>query len=152
MLNAQSVFPFGHTRLRQRGASMIELLVALVIFAFGMLGLAGLQSRTMEFSQSSLYRSQATALTDDVLDRMRADRANAANGLWDTATTDDASSITGTNLYQVDLKDWKKQVETLLPQGKASISRSGGVLTVRIEWDDSRGRDSAQQMDTQTRL
>ena len=86
MLNAHPAHQLAHAPLRQRGASMIELLVALVIFAFGMLGLAGLQTRTMEFSQSSLYRSQATALTDDVLDRMRADRANAANGLWDTAT------------------------------------------------------------------
>lgn len=144
--------PLPPKRMRQRGASMIELLVALVIFAFGMLGLAGLQTRTMEFSQSSLYRSQATALTDDILDRMRADYANAVNGLWDTATTDASSSITGTQLYEVDLKDWKEQVETLLPQGKAAISRNSGVFMVRIEWDDSRGAESAQKMDTYTRL
>ena len=61
----------------------------------------GLQTRTMEFSQSSLYRSQATALTDDVLDRMRADYANAVNGLWDTATTDASCVPSGFSVHLI---------------------------------------------------
>ncbi|MDH5541144.1 MAG: type IV pilus modification protein PilV, partial [Rhizobacter sp.] len=67
---------FPQARRAQRGASMIELLVSILIFAFGMLGLVGLQNRTLGYGQISLYRSQATALTDDILDRMRTDRAN----------------------------------------------------------------------------
>lgn len=131
---------------RQRGVSMIELLVSLLIFTFGMLGLAGLQTRTLTFNQSSLFRSQATALTDDILDRMRADRLNALAGRWDTPLTTASSAVTGTLIYQADLKDWKAQVEALLPSAQASVvtnttagSADLGTVTVVIEWDDTRG-------------
>src|SRR4029453_5284958 len=98
-------------RRRLSGVGMIEVLVAILIFAFGMLALSGLQMRALAFSQSSLYRSQATALTDDIIDRMRADRGNAKTGRWDTSVDDDPkSSFTGTAIYDVDGKDWKEMV------------------------------------------
>ena len=141
------------TRSAQAGMTMIELLVSFVIFAFGMLGLAGLQTKTLSFSQSSLYRSQATALADDILDRMRVDRDNALAGRWDTAISSDANSITPlTFIYQSDLKDWKQQVESLLPSGAAKIEVLNGVVTVTIEWDDSRKREAAESWITQSRL
>ena len=136
----------------QRGVGLIEVLVAIVIFAFGMLGLAGMQTRTLWYGQSSLYRSQATALADDVFDRMRADRPNAKLGRWDTELASGASSISGLNLYQTDLKDWKTEVELLLPTGRARIQTVDDVITVTIEWDDSRGREGAQQFVTKSRL
>ncbi len=136
---------------QQRGVSMIELLVSLLIFSFGMLGLAGLQTRTLTFNQSSLFRSQATALTDDILDRMRADRVNALAGRWDLVDGTTASSITGTALYQTDLKDWKQQVEALLPVGvdntpaSASVTTvtagaDAGTVTIVIKWDETHGQ------------
>lgn len=124
----------------QRGASMIELLVSLLIFAFGMLGLVGLQNKTLGFGQMSLYRSQATALSDDILDRMRTDRTNAKGTTWVTALGDAASIYTGTTVAQKDLKDWKEQVEALLPGGQASIAVAAGVVTVTIKWNE---RDTA---------
>lgn len=124
----------------QRGASMIELLVSLLIFAFGMLGLVGLQNKTLGFGQMSLYRSQATALSDDILDRMRTDRTNAKGTAWVTALGNAASTYTGTTVAQKDLKDWKEQVEALLPGGQASIAVAAGVVTVTIKWNE---RDTA---------
>lgn len=124
----------------QRGASMIELLVSLLIFAFGMLGLVGLQNKTLGFGQMSLYRSQATALSDDILDRMRTDRTNAKGTAWVTALGNAASTYTGTTVAQKDLKDWKEQVEALLPGGQASIAVDAGVVTVTIKWNE---RDTA---------
>jgi type IV pilus assembly protein PilV len=133
-------------RTRQRGASMIELLVSLLIFAFGMLGLVGMQNKTMAYSQLSLYRSQATALSDDILDRMRADRARAKNGDWSTGLTDVASGITGTSIAKTDLKEWKTLVETLLPSGQASIAIGTGAdlgkVTVKLQWYERFGDDS----------
>jgi type IV pilus assembly protein PilV len=137
----------------QMGASMLELLVSLLIFSFGMLGLAGLQIRSLSMSQSSLYRSQATALADDILDRMRADRANAAAGNWNTALATTAANVTGTELYKTDMKDWKTTVESLLPAGQASVDVAAGIVTVTLTWDDTRGRDaSAQSWQTISRL
>lgn len=115
-------------RGRQRGVSMIEVLVTVLIFSFGMLGLAGLQLRTMAHSQASLFRSQATALTDDVLDRMRASRGTAAS--W-------ATDFDGTGTAGTDLADWKSEVAGLLPDGKAAISLTATKVTVTIRWNDA---------------
>jgi type IV pilus assembly protein PilV len=140
---------------------MIELLVAFVIFSFGMLGVAGLQTKTLSFSQASLQRSQASALTDDILDRMRSDRLGALAQRWNTDRNETAAAAvrSGVNIGVVatDLSDWKSQVEALLPAGQASIAVSAdpaslGVVTVEIFWDDSAGRDEAVVFKTVSRL
>lgn len=115
---------------------MIELLVSVLIFAFGMLGLIGTMNKTLGYSQVSLFRSQATALSDDILDRMRTDPAHARNGDWSNEFDDPAASFTGTTIAQTDLKDWKSQVEALLPSGQASIAVNSGIVTVTIQWSE----------------
>lgn len=131
--------PQPHPRRQRRaesGATMIELLVSVLIFTFGMLGLIGMQTKTLGYSQMSLYRSQATALTDDIFDRMRADRGNAKKGDWNTPLTQKAADISGASVALTDLADWKQQVEALLPAGVASVSVVAGVVTVEIKWDE----------------
>lgn len=56
--------------IRQGGTSMIEVLVTIVILAFGMLGLAGLQARTMNMEMESYQRSQALVILNDMVSRI----------------------------------------------------------------------------------
>jgi len=127
-------------RLRhEHGVSMIELLVSLLIFAFGVLGLVGLQTKTLGYGQISLFRSQAAALSDDIFDRMRADRANAKKGDWSTEVTEQSADITGTTIAKTDLKDWKASIEQLLPGGQAQIITDSGHITVNISWSERDG-------------
>ena len=55
----------------QRGATLIEVLISIVIMAFGMLGLAGMQAATTQFRLGSDIRTSVNELTSDISDRLR---------------------------------------------------------------------------------
>ena len=57
---------------RQRGFSMIELLISVVIMSIGVLGMVGLQMIAMQQNRSAMMQGEATLLANDIFDRMRA--------------------------------------------------------------------------------
>lgn len=61
-----------NTREAQRGFSLIEVLIALIIMSVGMLGIAGLFVQGMQAGRTSLFRHNAVTLAGDVADRIRA--------------------------------------------------------------------------------
>jgi type IV pilus assembly protein PilV len=58
--------------------AMLEALITIVILAFGLLGLAGLQAKMQAAEMESYQRSQALVLLEDMASRLSANRANAA--------------------------------------------------------------------------
>lgn len=66
-------------RTHGRGIMMLEALITIVILAFGLLGLAGLQAKMQAAEMESYQRSQALVLLDDMASRLSANRANAAS-------------------------------------------------------------------------
>ena len=54
----------------QRGSFLLEALISILIVAFGILGLVGLQARAMQDTDESRYRSEAAFLANDVISRM----------------------------------------------------------------------------------
>src|SRR5205814_2345916 len=65
-------------RQPQSGATMMEVLVSILIVVIGLLGLAGLQSRINLSEMESFQRAQALVLLQDMVDRINANRKNAA--------------------------------------------------------------------------
>jgi type IV pilus assembly protein PilV len=63
----------------QRGTTLIEVLVTLVILAIGLLGLAGLQTRLQASEMEAYQRAQALMLLNDMANRIATNRANAAS-------------------------------------------------------------------------
>ena len=132
------------SRRSARGATLIEVLVAVVVLSIGLLGLAGLQLTSLQSNYSAYQRSQATWLAYDIADRMRANRANALIGNYDIDFADPAivcdptPTLSGT-LANQDLTEWRNGVACLLPEGNARINRNDNVVTISIRWDDSRG-------------
>jgi type IV pilus assembly protein PilV len=59
----------------QKGATLIEVMIAIFILGFGLLGLAGLQARSISVSQSSYFRSIAADLAIDLSERIKALRS-----------------------------------------------------------------------------
>lgn len=67
-------------RHRIRGASLLEVLVAILILSFGMLAMAGLHSVAFKYGKMSQFRSVATQMAADLADRMRANPEGAVAG------------------------------------------------------------------------
>jgi type IV pilus assembly protein PilV len=63
---------------RQRGATLIEVLVAILIFSFGLLGLVGLQSRAIQFSGNAEDRNIAASLAAEAATQMYTLRSTTA--------------------------------------------------------------------------
>ncbi|HEY6135165.1 MAG TPA: type IV pilus modification protein PilV, partial [Rubrivivax sp.] len=66
-----------HPPRRQRGFTLIEALVAMLILVFGMLGAAGLMVRAQQAEFESYQRKHALAIVDDFVSRTQANRTVA---------------------------------------------------------------------------
>jgi type IV pilus modification protein PilV len=109
---------------RQGGFTLIEVLVAMVVLSIGLLGLAGLQVKTLSFNRDAYLLSQVTNLQYDMLDRMRANRGAAGNGeyninLTEALPTYEPSLTPSGTLAQKDKAVWRNSLASpdLLPQG-----------------------------------
>jgi type IV pilus assembly protein PilV len=68
--------------LAQRGFSMMEALVSAIVFALGAIGVAGMQTLSMQSNHEAMQRTQATFLATDIIERMQ-NNATALNS-YDT--------------------------------------------------------------------
>jgi type IV pilus assembly protein PilV len=143
---------------KNNGFTLIEVLIATLVLAVGLLGLAGLQAAGIKNNLSAYNRSQATQLAYDMADRMRANKnesldpttgnviatskyltttpANAAAQASCTTTT----GCTGAQMAQNDLFQWNAALTGILTGGTGTITAVAAtqVFTVTIKWDDNR--------------
>lgn len=114
------------TSRRQAGFSMIEVLVTIIILAFGLLGLAGFQLRAQSTEMESYQRAQALVLLNDMIGRITLNRANAANystpatmplGTGDNQPVSCTALVPGS--FQRDQCEWSNAL-------KGSAEASGG--------------------------
>jgi type IV pilus assembly protein PilV len=127
---------------RQRGLSLLEVLVAIVILSLGLLGMAGLQAASLRTSQGSFYRAQAAQYADDMAERMRANLGEARGyglALADTTATTNSICLATTQVCYRDRADWLARVQSL-PGGDGSIAIDAvsNLVTITVQWDDSR--------------
>lgn len=135
--------------VRTGGFTLVEVMVAIIVLAIGLLGLAGLQLSSLKAADSAYFRSQATMLADDILDRMRSNRVVALAGGYNTALGDNPS---GGSVAEADLAEWKSMLSGTLTTGDGSVNvNANGVATVVIQWNDSRAeRDATAQESAKT--
>ena len=140
---------------RQWGVGLIEVLIAILVMAVGMLGIAAMQATALRNSQSSLDRSQAVVEAYSILDAMRANRDKAIAGDYNIALSSGCAGPTGATQAALDLTNWRAQIHNLLgTTACGSVAQNGNDFTVTMRWDDSRGKggDSAQTIVTRTQL
>lgn len=80
---------------KNSGFTLVEILVALLVLAIGLLGLALLQTSGLRLNTNSYSRSQATFLAYDIIDRMRANVAGFQAGSYDVANATAYNTLWG---------------------------------------------------------
>jgi type IV pilus assembly protein PilV len=124
---------------KQKGITMIEVLVTMLVIALGLLGQAALLTATLSNNNSAYMRSLATMLAYDVVECMRANRTAAINGSYSIALGSPAS---GGSVAGDDLVNWKNQLSAVLPSGDGSVTvDAAGNATIVIRWDERKDRD-----------
>jgi type IV pilus assembly protein PilV len=105
-------------RRAARGISLIEVLVVLVLFSFGLIGMVGLQARALQTSVGAEDSARAALLANDIASRM-----------WG------ARSVT---LDAAIVEEWNDRVADAtqggLPNGEGTVTVAGNVATIRVTW------------------
>ena len=144
--------------LPQRGTTMIEVLVSIVIFSFGMLGMLGMIVNSLKITSTSSYRSFAAEQLAAMAEALNASPDLIANFNYTSAQTTTANCLkaagcTTTQLPQTEYELWRRRLGAVLPNGDGVICldstpadgdltswdcSGSGRPTVKICWDESR--------------
>ena len=114
---------------RQRGVSLIEVLMAVLIFSVSLIGMAGLLMMATRSNQAAYLRTQVAFLAGNMADRMRANPAAVWDGSYNqtipfSGTQNcQTASCTPDQLATADFAAWNSQLAAFLPGGTtATIS------------------------------
>lgn len=140
-------------RSRNNGVGLIEVMIAVLVMAVGLLGIAALQATALRNSQSSLERSQAVINTYSILDAMRANRDVARIGGYDLQMT--CTPPNQGNLAANDLHKWITDLQSTMGDGACGQITCGSLsCKITVQWDDTRGTGGVEKeaLVTETRI
>lgn len=119
---------------RLRGFTLMEVLIALLIFSLGMLGLAGLMVVSVKTNHSAFLRTQASFIAQSMANQMRSNLGQILNynGVYAGAGGSDpcasGAACTNTNIVARDIWQFRDQISTFLPNPTATINCVGASL------------------------
>ena len=127
----------------QRGFSLVEVLIALIIMSVGMLGIASLYVQSMQAGRTALFRHSAVTLAGDVADRIRANPTAVAaytGGGQNAGCIDGNTNCSNVQMAAQDILLWKQQAVDSLPNGDVTINVDNTVnppvYTIAVTWDE----------------
>ncbi|KTD45151.1 type IV pilus modification protein PilV [Legionella quateirensis] len=150
------------TNSRQKGMTLLEVLVSVVLFAIGLLGIASMLMLSNKANNSSYAKLQAVQSVYDIFDRIRANSQAAidgnynisnigSNGLPTSVSTPsvmcNSATCTPTQMATYDTWYWLTKDVSKLPSGSGSITSAlsgvagNTVITVTVQWDDSQAQN-----------
>jgi type IV pilus assembly protein PilV len=134
------------------GASLLEVLIAIVIMSFGLLALAGMTTASLQYSKIAQFQTIGIQLSVDVADRMRANSdgfvANSYNkttpyssvtAAITVPTCAVAAACTPAEIASIDLAQWRNALRTSMPGGDAFVRRDTAnplAVDIWIMWTD----------------
>lgn len=151
-----------------QGFSLIEVLIAIIVGALGLLGLAAMISMSVKHTKNSVYRTTATILASQLADSIRINRnAKAAyvtsnsnfSGIpaneteLDESITLPAMSCYGAtkncspqDLAAYDMYLWWLQAKTMLPEPKASVAIDAAnpdIILIAMSWTEQTSKEES---------
>ena len=145
---------------KQRGITLIESLVAILVAALGILGILGVQMRSLSDTQTTVRRAQAIRLIEDLGERLKVN-PNALMSLSTAyvagfASPDPAPDARCPSNSGCDLASWRQTVTQTLPGGlsstfiapaEAGVTGNRRLLGVMISWRENEANDASAYKD-----
>ena len=115
-------------RLLQRGATLLEAMVGILIFSLGILALVGMQALAIKQVTDAKYRADASFFANQIIGEMWVNRTNLANYAY-----------AGTGTPPAVISNWVTSIEDGLPGISAAANRpvvtvAGTTVTVTVFW------------------
>ena len=145
---------------QQLGIAMVEILVTMVIFAIGALGVASMQITALKFNKESAVRSRATLLSLELSDRMRANMtavkagnytrnygyASAVGNIPTAPGCGAGSECNSTDMATRDLSEWVNDIAKSLPDGAGALvptTNNATAFNIVVMWKEKTLVDSS---------
>ena len=103
----------------QAGSSMLEALVAILIFSIGVIALMGLQAVSIKNVADSKYRADASFLANQLVGQLWTDIPNVPSYIGPTYAP---------------RKAWDDVVKATLPNANTTVAVAGIATTITIKW------------------
>ncbi|MBB3170122.1 type IV pilus modification protein PilV [Simiduia aestuariiviva] len=137
---------------KQRGVTLIEILVTVAIMAVGLLGLGAMQLIGLKNINNSQYRTQASLLAYDMAERMRSNPVAVKAGAYDAVSASvskpSCTICSTSDMAQLDVYEWHAMIAEDIEKGglpasaKGEVAKNGNQWDVTISWDEQT-RDSS---------
>lgn len=128
-------------QMLQRGVSLLESLIAMLVLSIGLLGVLGLQTKSLVHNRAAYFETQASNMALDMLDRVRANNAQAS--AYALAI---GSSATGSGLPVSDQAEWIADLASALPNGEGGIAIANSRVSVTVRWADASQASNVRQI------
>lgn len=128
---------FGASRSgSQRGTSLIEVLIAVLLLSVGLLGMVRLKVAALKYAGQSNSRATASMHAADMMDRLRANPVRAAGGQYNLAIEAAAPAAPAT-VAAVDLLQWRLRISESLPAGSGSVAvAADNTVRLVLRWNE----------------
>jgi type IV pilus assembly protein PilV len=127
----------------QRGVSLVEVLVSVLVVTLGLLGAAALQASALRNNQGSYERTQTSILSQSIFDAMRANLPGVIANSYNTGGWVCVAPAAN-NLANNDIARWINTLQGQIHAGACgNINCAASVCTASVRWDDSRATGGA---------
>lgn len=130
---------------RQRGTTLVEVLVSMLLLAVAVIGFAALQVRALTTTNTAVYRAQAVGIAQELAEKVRANYSQLAlysGANWAVVPAQDCQAVicTPAEMVNYDIQSSKLLAAAALPNGNVAARPCAAVNTlmcIYVSWNDT---------------